>query len=487
MSAHPDGLARSAWFGLWTQAIDKLLPVAITLYLARALAPESFGVYSFIIAYLALFQTITEYGLDTVLVRMMTQSPSARGQIFRAGLALKLIIAVGCAVVATVLAGPLSGGQAPMGLMLVAALGLVTAMGAAYRSYFRAAINIRAVLWIAIVRAVILAAAVVGAVVAGLGLYGIFTAMAAANLLAFGVVALAVARTLPPRLTFDRELWRRLMKGVLPLTANALALTVSLRAGQIILMSMRGPLEVGLLGAASRVSEAFTLLPEALMITIYPLMAGLHDNDPARLVATAEKSTRYLIVAAGLPVVLCLVAGDEIMGLLFGDAFARAGDALSVLALMALLSATGTVIINLLAAVHLEGILSRNTIIFAVVNVALCLVLIPTDGYIGAAVAMVATSLASQVCLALLPSTGPLVRPCLFAGLRTVIAVFVGAAVGSAVGPMLSWEAVARGGAALAAYMLTLVLLGVINREEVRFSRSVLAQFSSRSGSPNGD
>lgn len=467
-------LARGAWFGLLTQAVDKFLPVLITLYLARALEPADFGVYAFIIAYLALFQTATEYGLDTVMVRLMSQSPALRLQVFQAGLGLKVLLSSASALVATLLVVPISGGQASMGLMLLASLGLVTAMGRTYRAYYRATIDIKAVFIIASIRAFMLAIAVVAAVMAGAGLGGIFAAMASANLLAFIVVAIAERRRVPVRMVLDRELWARLLRGVMPLVANALAMTVSLRAGQILLISMRGPVEVGLLGAASRVAEAFTLLPEALMITVYPVMAGLHASDNARLLATVRKSTRYLVVATGVPVVICAVAGTQVMETLFGADFAQAGPVLAILGGMALLSATGTVILNLLVAVHREGSLFRNTAAFAVVNVLLSLVLIRGYGFTGAAIAMVATSLASQISLALLPSTGLYVRTCLAAGLRAFLAVAAAAGVALAFGH----TGLTLVGVALAVYVAALVVLGVVNRDEIRFVRSLFAHLS---------
>jgi O-antigen/teichoic acid export membrane protein len=272
-------------------------------------------------------------------------------------------------------------------------------------------------------------------------------------------------------LSYAPNLWRPLLEGVVPLAINAFAVTLSLRAGQVLLMSMRGPLEVGLLAAASRVAEAFTLLPEALMITIYPLMASLHGNDRERLVKTAGRSTRYLVVATGVPVVVCVVASREVMSALFGPSFAEAGTALAVLAVMALFGATGTVILNLLIAAHHEHTLYRNTLLFALVNAAACVPLIRSWGYLGAAVTMLASSAASQLSLALLPSTGPYVRPCLTAGAAAAAAVCLAAAAGR-----LSGLAVAPASlVALVCYAAALVLFGVVNRDEIRFVRTVLA------------
>lgn len=445
------------------QGIDKVLPVVILLYLARSLGAGEFGIYSFVIAYLAFFQIAAEYSLDTVLVRTMSQRPGERVAIFQAGLALKATAAVLAAVLACVLVGAVSGGQVPLGLMVLASLSMVTGMGAAYRSLFRSTLEIRWVFAIALVRAVLLASAVVVAVALVPGLHAIFAAMAIANVCAFVAIAVAASSRVGPAAVVDRALWTELIRGALPLAGNAFALTVSLRAGQVLLMSMHGPVQVGLLSAASRVIEAFTFLPEALMISVYPLMAGLAPSDELLLRRTAQTSSRYLVAAVGFPVTLCLVAGREIMVLLYGDGFAQAGPVFSLLSVMALLSATGTVILNLLVAAHRERALYRNTMVFAVANVLLCLLLIPESGYAGAALAMVVTSAASQLSLALLPATRDFVRPCLRSALGGFAAV--GLAYIATLYPALGLPLRLMAGAVV--YLAALFVFRVINRTEL--------------------
>ncbi len=472
-------VARGTWYGLWAQAVDKILPVAILLYLARTLAPDQFGVYSFVIAYLALFQTAAEYSLDTVLLRILSsRTVEERVRAFQAGLTLKLIVAVTCAVVATMLAGWVSGSRAPVGLMALASLSLVTTMGGAYRAFYRAALDIRLVFYVAGLRAVFLGGAVLVAVTVAPGLYSIFLAMAVANALAFTAVASTFGRTAMPRLRYDGELWGLLLRGAAPLALNAFALTVSLRAGQILLMSMRGPVEVGLLGAASRVTEAFVLLPEALMISVYPLMARLYVEDEQRALRVAERSSRYLVTAVGALALLCLSAGEEIMTVLYGASFAGAGSVLGLLAAASVISAFGTVILNLLVAAHREVAVSRVAVTFAAVNVALSIPMIARFGYPGAAVALVLSSAASQIVLALLPSTSPYARPCLISALRPLAAVAVAAvtAVTLRQGEAASTIAVVSWTAAV--YAVGLLAFRVAGREDLAFFRALLSQRS---------
>ncbi len=424
-------VARGAWYGLCAQAVDKVLPIVILLYLARTLAAEQFGVYGFIVAYLSFFQIVCDYSVDTVLVREMSAGLARREAILRAGLGLKLVLALSLALLATLAVGPVSGGQVSPGLMLAASLTLPTALGGAFRAYFRAEMDIRSVFLIALARAFLLALGVIVAVLAGAGLGGIFAAMATANLLTALAVAAFLTRRLQPTPSFDADDWMRLLRGVMPLFATALAITVSLRAGHLLLMNLRGPVEVGLLSAASRVSEAFTLLPEALMISVLPLMAARHGDDVAGALRAATRSARYLVAITGVPVVICAVEGSAVMTLLFGESFSSAGPTLAILALGALFAASGTVILNLLVAADRVRTLYRNTAVFAAVNVVAAFLLIPSYGEMGAAVAVLVGSAFSQVSLALLPSTRDYVRPLLAPALLAVVAVPAAAAAGS--------------------------------------------------------
>jgi O-antigen/teichoic acid export membrane protein len=462
-------IARRAGYGLLTQAVDKVLPVAILLYLARALEPDAFGVYSFLVAYLAFFQIVSDYSIDTVLVRTMSQDPAARDALLQAGLGLKLALALASVVVSVALVGVASDHQVPLTLMLVASLSLPTALGGAYRAWHRSRLEIAALFFQATLRAVLLAAGVVVAVTHGRGLLAIFAAMAFANLLTFAIVALALRGAVRPIVRFDLALWRRLASGIVPLMVNAFAVTVSLRIGQILLMSMRGPVEVGQLAAAARVTEAFALLPEALMISVYPLMAGLHDRDQPALLVTAQRSTRYLVAATGVPVVLCAGHGSEIMRLLFGPAFAGAGDILSLLAFTALLGATGIVNLNLLVATHRERALSRVAVAFAAIGSVAAWLAIDAYGAIGAAGSALVVSAASQATLVLLPSTRTWVRASLGAAVRPIAAVLVAIAVARLAG-LEGWTGVA---VTLVIYVAGVAVLRVFGAEEWRLLRSL--------------
>jgi len=58
------------------ELIFRLVSLVVTIYLARYLGTAGFGKYSFVFAYLAFFNIITDLGLQTILVREMSREPT---------------------------------------------------------------------------------------------------------------------------------------------------------------------------------------------------------------------------------------------------------------------------------------------------------------------------------------------------------------------------------------------------------------------------
>jgi O-antigen/teichoic acid export membrane protein len=129
------------------------------------------------------------------------------------------------------------------------------------------------------------------------------------------------------------------------------------------------------------------------------------------------------------------------------------------------------VILNLLVATHSEKALSRNTLVFAAVGTAASWMAISAYGAVGAAAATLATSLASQISLAMLPSTRRYVRAALGSALRPLVAVALAIGAGH-LGGGAGWAAAAL---SLGVYVAAVAALGVFGRAEWRLLQSMRA------------
>ena len=308
------------------------------------------------------------------------------------------------------------------------------------------------------------------ALAARTGIDGVFAALLAANASGFAVAAWLGRDLFRPRLRLDGTLWRELLREAWPIGANTLVFAVGLRVAPLLLMRFAGPVEVGFFSSASRLTDALNMLADAAMLTIYPLFVRCATVRPDALRALAE------LTAKGLGVVLLcvvLVVGPTatlVMATLFRPEFAVAGTALAVLSWSALLAALAAVYAHLLVSVGRQAILFRVNAAGTVLQVTLQMVLIPWLGVTGAAIGVVATSLASHATLYLLTETRTWVRPCVHA----VAGPALLAGLLLALSRLLPLPAPGRAAVAVAVFLAVLPLVGLAGPGDVRRLRVLL-------------
>ncbi len=468
--------ARGGLYGLATLVVEKGVALLLVIGLARALSPDDYGVYSFLVAYLTLFQVLADFGTETILVRRLAADPTARPHTLAAALGLRLALAVTAGMTAVLLAPWLATGEpGVLRRTALAALALLFTAQPGYRALFRAELRLREVLVVASATNVLLLALVVAAVVAGAGLDGVFLAIAAANLSGFAFAALLGRRSAPLRVTVDLALWRGLLREAWPIGANLLVFTIGARIGALLLMRLRGPVEVGHFVSASRLTDALNLLPDAVMLSVYPLFVRFATTRPDELRALAELMAKLLAVALLVVVLLVSQLADQVMGGLFRPEFAVAGPALAQLSWSALLAALGSVYGHLLVAVGRQNVLFRVNAAGAVLQVVLQAVLIARLGVWGAALAVVLTSVATHTALYLLVETRTWVRPCVRAVAPAVL--LAGAAIAAA--PLLPLPPYARAAVLLAVFLAALLATRQLGPADAQRLRTVLRERAS--------
>ena len=155
-------------------------------------------------------------------------------------------------------------------------------------------------------------------------------------------------------------------------------------------------------------SRAYTLyrragqVPVALSRLYFPTLSALfHRRRARRDAARAPDQPRYLTLLL-LPVAAWVAASAPAVLAIFGPGFDEGATALSILIFAVVLNGYGRTAGGFLAAVDRPGAVSIVSVGTAVLNVGLCLVLIPSLELTGAAIANVAGWLFAAVALVIL-------------------------------------------------------------------------------------
>jgi O-antigen/teichoic acid export membrane protein len=67
-------ILRNSFFGIASEAIGGALLFIVFIFIARFLGSEQFGVFSYILAFVGLFQLIADFGLTNVIVREISRA-----------------------------------------------------------------------------------------------------------------------------------------------------------------------------------------------------------------------------------------------------------------------------------------------------------------------------------------------------------------------------------------------------------------------------
>jgi O-antigen/teichoic acid export membrane protein len=171
--------------------------------------------------------------------------------------------------------------------------------------------------------------------------------------------------------------------------ASLVALQVYYSIDVLIIGYLRGDHAVGEYTVAQRLPLAVTAIAQLWVTVFYPHAARLSDTNPALLTEQVGKFASLSLLAA-LPLVpIGFLAGPDILAVMFGHQYAAGGLAFGILFLTSAAMLFNSNIGNVLLAIGDDRAFLRSTITGAVVNVGLNLVLVPTLGIEGSAIATV--------------------------------------------------------------------------------------------------
>jgi O-antigen/teichoic acid export membrane protein len=156
---------------------------------------------------------------------------------------------------------------------------------------------------------------------------------------------------------------------------------------------MIGDSAVGLYNSSTNLIYPITVISSAIIIAIFPSISQNIGRDPDQAIHIYRTSLKYSLLIA-LPVAMALTfLSDKIYLFLYAQDFYAANVTLKILAwLLPVIFITG-IYGYTLAAINKQTIVFLISVTNAFINLGLNVLLIPTYGYNGAAVATVITEL----------------------------------------------------------------------------------------------
>jgi O-antigen/teichoic acid export membrane protein len=393
-------LANTVWRGA-ADVGGKLISLALFVVLARELGEHGFGVFVLGFTVATILTVFASFGQDPVLTREVARDHARLDTYFADTLGLKLALAVPILLVAAA-AGVLLGIAAEtrwtillLGLALVVEQLSMTCF-AVYQAFERLVY----VPVVVLAQRALTAAASVAALVAGAGVVAvaaIYLAGAAAGfVLAFVLMRRRVAR---PHADVTPRAWPALFAAAAPVGVATVLALLMFRADTAILALFEPAGVVGNYGAAFRLFESTLFLSWAVTTAVYPVLARLTAaSQPS--VAQVFDGALKLVVALTLPIsVITAVLAEQIVDVVYGDAFADAALPLALLGPAIVLYSAAYLSGSMLVAQNQQRVTAVTYGALGLANVVASVVLIPLLSLDGAALAALLTQLGLAVVL----------------------------------------------------------------------------------------
>ncbi len=374
--------------------------LALMVVAAPTLGAAAFGSYQFAFAATTMLALCTDLGMGVWTTRALARDRTRAPVIVATALRLRFLASVpylAVVALAAALAGP---GDARRALALLGVAALVNAFIDYLIAIFRGFERLIDEAHLNVVRALLLAAAGLGALavrrtVAVLGA-GLLAGMLASALYGLRLLRRGYGIGTGTR-KFDRALARAAAGEAIPLWLASLFSLLYFKGDVVILKAFASNAEVGAYSAAYKIFEAVMIVPAVVLAATFPPLARAKD-DPARQ-RRWEAALVVLLLALGAAVAaLVYLTSDRVVALMYGAGFGRVAPSLRVLS-----SAIPLLFLNFGLTHFLIGRdLERRNLLFAalmlVVNVSANLLVIPRLGGPGAAWATLVTEVALTIC-----------------------------------------------------------------------------------------
>jgi len=391
-------LGNSGWM-----LFDKIFRVGgtflVNILVTRYLGPERFGLLSYAMAFVSLFLAFANLGLFSIVIRDVVRYPDERHKILGTALVLKLCGGIVClclSYMAIVLTTPANPQTIP--LVAIIATGMIFQAFDVFDFWFLSQLQSKNTLQAN------LPAFLVSALVRIMLIYTeapliAFAWASVAEIILAGIGFIMVYQSTTSELLFlrFRLSWAKsILKDCTPLIFAGLMVMVYNRIDQIMLGNMLGEKSVGLYSSAVRLAEFWYVFPGLILQSLFSTIVTSKEKGTVIYARVMQKVFDAMALFSAVFVVPLFLTSNWLIELFYGKAYEGAGPLLAVYVLSGIFVMIGHAREYWIATENLMRFSLYSSVVGAVINILLNLILIPRFGPIGAAYATLTALIAGS-------------------------------------------------------------------------------------------
>lgn len=363
----------------------------INIYIGRKLGVENFGTINYCLALLSFFQVISTFGLDAVVIKKLAHisEPDFKKSVLSETFRIRLITSILSALLFAIFATLFEEGEERLGIYVLS-FGILFSFLDISRLYFESQMESRYSVLSELCSFILFLVLKIVILMQGLPLIYLWGTLSLELVLgkAFTLI-LFLKRTKHETklLNFDKVLLIKIVKESIPLMLASFSVILYMRLDQVMIGRMLGRSDLGIYSAAVRLSEAWYFLPVTINTALYPYFVRIKSQSQDIFSERFQLFYDILSVLSFLAILFFLIFSNQLVDMLFGDPFKASANILLVHIVSGIFVSLSVASNSWLNIIGKSQIVLYRTVLGAVLNFGLNMILIPRMGIMGCAIA----------------------------------------------------------------------------------------------------
>ncbi|MEI6316772.1 MAG: flippase [bacterium] len=369
----------------------RVLKLFIFIYAARTLGVSEWGVFSYVLALIGIFATISDIGVNSILTREVAKKNEDGKQYISTSFFLKIILSLIACIAFSIFALFVKNTSEIKSLLPIAIIILLLDSIREFGfSINRAFEKMETEAFTKLIATIVL-------VISGfIFISRSHTALSFIDSYLVGSIFGATIMYFSLRSHF-LEITKNFNKNYLfPILKEAWPIAII--SGFGIIMSnidtvflgiFRGNTEIGIYSAAQKILPIVYIIPALLSTALLPIFSRLTKTDPSKINSLTSKTIKTTILISVPFVIGGIILGTPLITVLFGQQYIQSAPLFKIMILALVTGSIGNILSNVLFAQNQQKKIMHFIIIGAITNFVLCFSLIPFLGTYGAVFSVV--------------------------------------------------------------------------------------------------
>lgn len=375
-----------SWF-FFEKSIKAVIGLITVTLISRGLGPNSFGVYSYALSFVLIFQIFIQLGLDDIMIKELVEQKNYYSELIGTSIGLRTISSILGLVVILILIKSIGLEKIKTNTILILYFGLAFQIFNSIESYFNGRNNIKPIFISRVFSSIGYLSIILILTNIGLTVFGVAIAFLLQHLINTALLLIKFNNRIKLNgLRFKTKTAKDIIKKAWPLMFVSISLSLHANIDQVLINHYLGNFLSGNYAASFQILSYIAVIAAILHKTLFPTIINSKQNHKNFI----NKFTKYYKLMFWFSLLISLNAyffSDFFLNIIYGDEFTEVGWIFSLMCFRLIFSFVGIARNDYFISTNNTKHLLLSLLISLSINLFFTILLLPSYGINGVIVA----------------------------------------------------------------------------------------------------